>query len=84
MTTLCSTGDEHCCWLKGKPCEYLRENAGGRRWLCVLRHELGMWGKVHDDPRYQPIHEYLSSRGVADCGVYPGPDKTCGACGEVG
>jgi hypothetical protein len=53
--------DDHCCYLKGKVCQFLEENTEpGFRWSCGLRRELGSWDAVLADPRYQPIKEHFS------------------------
>ena len=80
----CSSGEKHCCWVDGQPCQFLRENEGGRRWACALMLELGDWESVHADPRYADIGAFFQSNGIADCGDYPGPGAACGTCGEVG
>ena len=56
----------HCCWIKGKVCEFLIENHEGRRFACGLMVELGTWEKVHTDPRYAPIAESFGVEGL--CG----------------
>ena len=80
----CSSGDEHCCWVNGQECEFVRANEGGRRWACALMLELGDWDAVYSDPRYQPIGTHFQSKGIALCGDFPGPGVRCGTCGEVG
>jgi hypothetical protein len=82
----CSAGDEHCCWVAGQVCPLLVEHAGGRRWACSLRLELGSWEAVHADPRYQPIREawQRTRKRPSDCGDYPGPGEWCATCGRRG
>ena len=83
----CSSSEEHCCHLgRGGICPYLRANEGGRRWACALMLEHGDWDKVHSDERYQQdVKPYWVERGFdTDCGNWPAPGETCGACGEVG
>jgi hypothetical protein len=80
----CSAGAEHCCWVAGEVCTYLRENSGGRRWSCALMEELGSWSAVHADPRYRPLGEVFSARGLPDCGDFPGRGRTCATCGVAG
>jgi len=77
--------DEHCCWVDGKVCKFLEENAEpGFRWSCGLRRELGSWDAVIKDPRYVsgilPLHR---AEGM-NCRDWPkksagGPCKLCGA-----
>ena len=51
-------GEDHCCYLAGQVCPFLRDDgpqpngAGVRRWVCTLREELGDWDLVHADQRY--------------------------------
>lgn len=46
-------GDDHCCYVNGEPCGFLRENVvEGRRWACGLYVELGDWDAVLADERY--------------------------------
>jgi len=79
---LAKTG--HCCWLEGKVCKFLRDDgpSARRRWVCILREELGSWDAVHTDPRYveqvQPTVRRLTG---ADCGDWPPPGQTCAECG---
>lgn len=82
----CSAGEEHCCWVRGEPCQFLRENEGGRRWACGLRLELGSWEAVHADSRYlAEIRPAWDEVGAPDdCGDFPGPGRHCGTCGEEG
>ena len=81
----CSSGDEHCCWVEGKVCPFLRENTAGRRWACALRLEHGNWEDVHSDPRYlKEVKPAWLRRDIADCGDYPGKGRTCPLCGREG
>ena len=73
-------GSEHCCYVAGDVCAFLEvDTVPGRHWVCGLRRELGDWGAVHADPRYQPIHaEWVKVNG-SDCGDFRGawlPDGT--------
>ena len=52
---------KHCCVLGDRPCPYLVENQGGRRYACGLFVELGSWAGVESDPRYQPIADHFAS-----------------------
>jgi len=68
--------DDHCCFLKGKTCIYLRENSDDPRWTCTLREELGSWDKVHKDVRYlKDVKPTWGELNIADCGNY-----TCENC----
>ena len=72
--------DDHCCYLKGKVCQFLEENTEpGFRWSCGLRRELGSWDAVLADPRYQPIKEHFAPNGY-DCKTWPGKFR-CTTCG---
>ena len=45
--------DDHCCYVKGKPCPFLEENSEpDHRWSCQLRRETGSWDAAIADPRY--------------------------------
>lgn len=83
---LCTGNEpEHCCWLDGNVCVFLEEwTVPGRHWVCGLRRELGSWGAVHSDPRYQPVHDHWVTVGTADCGDFPAAGQFCGTCGRTG
>jgi hypothetical protein len=75
----------HCCWIKGKVCEFLIENPSGvqtpdqdRRFACGLMVELGDWDKVHADPRYNPLAIVFAPEGL--CGDWQDKAGTC--CNE--
>jgi len=72
--------DDHCCWLKGKVCEFLEENSQeGFRWTCGLRRELGDWDKVLEDERYKEnVAPILEPIGI-NCRDWP--TKHCKQCG---
>ena len=51
------TGPDHCCYIGGKPCQFLitdhtDDEGNFRKWACGLRAELGNWDAVLADPRY--------------------------------
>jgi hypothetical protein len=76
--------DDHCCYIKGKVCQFLEENSEpGFRWSCGLRRELGDWDKVLADPRYKPIADSWAT-GV-NCKDWPDGDDWnglgCSKCG---
>jgi hypothetical protein len=79
-------GDDHCCWLAGQVCPFLRDDGWSspesRRFVCTLREELGDWDLVHSDPRYlatvEPlwrasgdVMNWIWDEGVR-CGNWPG------------
>ena len=78
--------DDHCCWVAGKPCQYLEEDTvEGRRWACGLMVELGDWEKVIASDRYKknvaPIFEPLGM----NCRDWPDGDAAnSGTCVECG
>ena len=76
----------HCCWVAGEVCVYLEvDTVPGRHWVCGLRRELGSWGRVHADPRYQPIQAVWDQiEGIESCGSWPGLGVTCPECGVTG
>ncbi len=79
--------DEHCCWVNGKPCQFLEENSEEFRWSCGLRRELGSWDAVIEDPRYVndilPLHrgKDMNCRDWPKIG-HGGPCKLCGSDGN--
>ena len=82
---------DHCCWLKGKPCPYLRKTRRRKRleegfyWQCQLRTELGSWEKVHQDQRYvRDVEPEWRLTGIKNCGDWPQGEKgnpECKLCG---
>ena len=78
--------EDHCCYLKGKPCAFLEENTEDVRWSCGLRRELGSWDAVLKDPRYKkvlgPYFKYYEKRtGVkSSCAEWP-EGIGCSSCG---
>lgn len=80
--------DEHCCWVNGKPCQFLEENTEpGQRWTCGLRRELGSWDAVLADSRYQTQVQPLLRAKDMNCRDWPkigngGPCKLCGSDGN--
>jgi hypothetical protein len=89
--SLCGTNPkDHCCYVGGKVCAYLRtasrpRQAEGFYWSCALRAELGSWDAVHADPRYiTRVKVRWAKIGMADCGDYPKPGSVCGTCGKTG
>ena len=87
MTT-CSSGDGHCCWVKGKVCKYLEEDSiDGRKWSCGLRRERGNWEDVYTDQRYiENILPFWIEHdiGTTRCGDWPVPGQRCDECGIDG
>lgn len=78
---------EHCCWVNGNVCRFLRDDGpeAERQWVCTLREELNNWNRVHRDQRYlEHVKPHWERAGVDDCGDYPSRGITCGTCGLVG
>lgn len=82
-------GPDHCCYIRGKPCQFLIENHVDetgqlRKWACGLRAELGDWNKVLNDPRYIE-HVAGSWRDGINCRDWPDGDGVngdyCNKCG---
>ena len=78
-------GDDkrHCCYLNGEPCQYVeRRTVPGREWACGLRRELGGWGRVLADPRYQENVKPKLPKGI-NCRDYPEKPagQRCTLCG---
>jgi hypothetical protein len=71
---------DHCCYVRGKVCDFLIENYEGRRFACSLRAELGDWDLVHADPRYAPVKEVMVL-GDGLCGDWQPQAGVC--CNEV-
>jgi hypothetical protein len=77
--------EEHCCWLKGKVCEFLEENTETDfRWSCGLRRELGSWPAVTKDPRYISGPALILAPMGITCADWPDKSKRqgCGTCGQ--
>ena len=73
-------GEDHCCYVEGKPCPFLEFGTmPGRGYVCGLKRELGTWERVHQDPRYSTIVQPVwRRRGVPDCGDFtPRPGQCC-------
>lgn len=68
--------EDHCCYLKGKTCRYLREDTGTPRWTCTLREKYGNWDDVHKDSGYlEHVKPTWTELSIKDCGDY-----TCENC----
>lgn len=65
----------HCCWVKGKVCEFLIENHEGRRWACGIMVKLGDWQTVHTSPSYRHIATIFATEGL--CGDWQPPEGQC-------
>ena len=77
--------DTHCCWLHGKECVHLRENAvSGRRWACGLMLKYNEdWDKVLESPEYKAdVAPILEPIGYT-CKDWPQnyPGMKCRECG---
>lgn len=70
---------DHCCYVRGKVCDYLIENHEGRRFACGLMAELGDWEKVHSDSRYEPMAIAFANIGL--CGEWQPNSTQC--CNQV-
>lgn len=81
MSNVCSGNTEdHCCYLRGKPCPHLEQHTmPDRKWVCGLRRKLGDWDKVLESEEYltdvAPVFEPL---GI-NCRDWPEPTG-CGNC----
>ena len=75
--------DDHCCYLDGQVCSFLRDDGpeASRRWVCTFRERLGSWEAVHADSEYRReiAPTMLSLTGVL-CGDWPPKGVTCGTC----
>jgi hypothetical protein len=82
----CGAKDDHCCYIGGSVCPFLRDDGDAeRRWVCTLRERHGSWQAVHADEGYLMIvRPELDRTAQADCGDWPGPGVTCGSCGVTG
>lgn len=54
---------DHCCYLGGTACEFLRENVSGRRYACGLFLEYRSWPAVNSSGEYQAVGRYWESTG---------------------
>jgi len=78
--------DKHCCWINGKPCQFLEENSEpGFRWSCGLRRELGSWNAVLRDERYKKHVKGSWATGIncRDWPEKPKKSKGCNICGAA-
>ena len=75
-------GDEHCCWVAGKPCPHLEENTvPGRRWACGLYRHYGDWTKVITSDAYcKDVAPTFDKAGI-NCRDWPTNKKWCNTCG---
>jgi hypothetical protein len=83
----CEATDDHCCYIAGPPCRYLRDDGTGAalRWVCTLRERLGSWDEVHRDAGYlEHVAPVVRSVAGVDCGDWPPKGETCNACGVTG
>lgn len=83
--------EDHCCYLNGKVCQYLKENSNGRRWSCGLYEKYGSWNGVYESDEYKEdiVSELVKISIVFDrpyfnCGEWPTKGEVCTICGEVG
>ena len=86
MATCNGNEEDHCCYLKGKVCEYLEENTvPGRRWVCGIRKKYNSWEETHHDPDYtRDIKPLLNDIGITNCGEWPRQNEKCAICGVIG
>ena len=54
---------DHCCYVNGVECVYLRRNTAGRKYACGLFLDLGSWAAVNISNEYRPIGETWESIG---------------------
>ncbi len=74
--------EDHCCYVEGKPCDFLEENTTpGFRWACGLRRELGDWDKVINDPRYLDGPGKIFRKFGINCKDWPNFEHACQVCG---
>lgn len=76
MSSLCGTGDTHCCWFKGVQCQYVQAaDNPPYKWKCVLREQYGSWEAVHTSPEYVdniiPLWNSLDDYNGMTCGDWP-------------
>lgn len=80
--------EEHCCWIDGVECEFLRENdprtTDGRRWACGLFLDLKdaappnmsaekIWERVTRHPHYEANQmAFFQSKGIDPCATWKG------------
>jgi hypothetical protein len=83
---ICGSGDDHCCWIVGGVCPFLRDDGvdASRRWVCTLREQLGSWKAVHRDHRYVEKVAPTMRRFGVECGEWPQPGARCEECGVTG
>lgn len=86
--------DDHCCYIQGKVCQYLKEYKDGtRRWSCGLYEKHGSWDNVYASIEYQeniqPKLDEMTNRfkeggTIMRCGDFPRPGEKCWTCGKTG
>lgn len=83
MTTACLAVTDHCCYLNGQPCAYVRDDGpqAPRRFVCTLRERAGSWEGAYALPEYEAVKTQLDAIGLPDCGDWPLPGATCAECG---
>ena len=82
----CRADTDHCCYLAGVVCPYLRDDGpvADRRWVCTFRERLGSWEAVHTDPEYlDTVGSYVMGKIGLFCGDWPPPGTNCNECGAV-
>lgn len=83
----CRASTDHCCYLAGKVCSYLRDDGptASRRWVCTFRERLGSWAAVHADAEYlATVGPVMRGLTGVDCGDWPVPGELCHECGVTG
>ena len=55
---------DHCCYVSGKRCPFLREHVAGRRFACGLLVEYGSWDVVVSSVEYEQVGSVWSSLGL--------------------
>jgi hypothetical protein len=78
--------NDHCCWVDGKICQYLKHYPDQeRKWSCGIREKYNSWDEVYEDEDYlQDIKPLLNQLNLPNCGEWPRKNETCTVCGVMG
>jgi hypothetical protein len=78
--------DDHCCWINGKVCKFLKHYPTEKRiWSCGIREKYNSWEETYQDLDYiKDVKPILDEIDIPDCGDWPRPNEQCAICGVIG
>jgi hypothetical protein len=85
MSDVCGSGDGHCCWFNGVPCQHLSPSQrAAYKWQCDLKVKYSTWEEVHESPEYiADVQQKMRDLGYEiDCGSFPPKGVACHDCGN--